>query len=246
MHESFTLGNWEVNPELLVFSNAGVHSHVDSKAMAVLTYLKSRSPHVVPAEELLDTVWNGVVVTDNVVHQAISVLRKRLGDDARRPRFIQTVPKRGYRLLENMALAPALLPALAVLPLTNLSDDATQNYFSGGATQEIWNQLRRLTGVQITSLTSSSRFTDSAMDVREIGEQLSADYLVEGSVNRSADRLRITISVVHARSGTSLLTRSYDQSIADMASLFTIYDDVANDIQTTLSDLVGAQITASP
>ncbi len=107
---AFRLSTWLVEPDLGRISADGVERVVEPKAMEVLVHLATRAGEVTSSDELIDAVWCGRPMGDNPVHKCISQLRSALGDDARRPRYIGTIPKRGYRLLspvERLACTPA-------------------------------------------------------------------------------------------------------------------------------------------
>ena len=130
-------------------------------------------------------------------------------------------------------------PTIAVLPLSNISGDESQNYFSLGFTQEIWNKVREIPGLQVIATTSSSRFLDSTLGAIEIGQQLNASYLLEGTVNRSGNLVRVSVNLIDAETGIHILGRDYNQAINDVESLFAIYDDLANEIGSTLTGFIG-------
>ena len=136
-------------------------------------------------------------------------------------------------------------PIIAVLPLDNISGDESQDYFGDGVTREIYQQMTRLSGLRVIAMRSSLHFRDSTVDIRQIGQQLGADYLIEGSVNRSGNLVRISVNLIDAQDGTHLLGQSYDRSVADVGALFSIYDAVAGDISTSLEGLIGEQAADS-
>ena len=120
---------------------------------------------------------------------------------------------------------------LAVLPFTNLSSDPDQEHFADGLTEELLNWLGNVEGLKVPGRTSSFQFKDKADDLRAIGERLSVDYLLEGSVRRSGDALRITAQLIEAKTGYHLWSETYDRHIDD---IFAIQDDVARVVVTEL------------
>jgi TolB-like protein len=168
-------------------------------------------------------------------------LRAALGDDAENPRFVQTLPRRGYRfiapLLGPQAVEPAPVAAprvrLAVLPFTNLSDSA-QEYFTDGLTEEMIAQLGQLCRGRIGVIArwSSMVFKGTTSRTREIGQALRADYLLEGSVRREGDRVRITARLVETAGETHLWAETYERDLVDCLS---VQSDVAQRIARSLT-----------
>jgi TolB-like protein/Flp pilus assembly protein TadD len=198
----------------------------------ILRLMLERPGDVVTREELARHLWpNGTFVDfEHSLNAAVKRLRAALGDDADNPRFVETLPRRGYRFIASLrdGEAVAMLPVmsdykarLAVLPFANLSGDPAQEYFSDGLTEEMVLQLGRLGRgrIAVISRSSSSVFKGSGRRAREIGEVLRADYLLEGSVRREGDRVRITAQLVETRSEAHLWTDAYERSLTDCLSV---------------------------
>ncbi len=127
-------------------------------------------------------------------------------------------------------------PSIAVLPFSNLSSDAEQEYFSDGLTEELINKLSQLKDLQVTARTSSFFFKGKNVDMRTIGKTLSVAYLLEGSVRKSGSQLRITAQLIKAVDGYHLWSKTYDRELKDV---FTIQDDIATAVTTALSITLG-------
>lgn len=264
--------------------------------MRLLTLLIEADGGSLRREELFAGIWPNQLVADQTLDSAVSRLRSKLGDDPKAPRFIQTMPKRGYRLLlpaipcldgpaamESatfgmepsdvgerartdsaissvangrrvrrsvvvlaalgvlglvIVAATAMYPrggsadinasgaagisrgdlpmsSVAVLPFTNMSDDADTTYFSDGIAEELLNQLTRVSGLQVASRTSSFRFRERAEtvlpDIREIGRELGVRFIVEGSVRRIEDDLRVTVQLIDAQDGFHRWSHTYEK-----------------------------------
>src|SRR5712691_5470293 len=197
----------------------------------ILRLMLEHPGDVVTREELACRLWpDGTFVDfEHSLNAAVKRLRAALGDDADNPRFVETLPRRGYRFIASLGGATIAIPPvtpdykarLAVLPFANLSGDASQEYFSDGLTEEMILQLGRLGRgrIGVISRSSSNVFKGSGRRAREIGEMLRADYLLEGSVRREADRVRITAQLVDASSESHLWTDVYERNLTDCLSV---------------------------
>jgi TolB-like protein/Flp pilus assembly protein TadD len=198
----------------------------------ILRLMLERPGDVVTREELARHLWpKGTFVDfEHSLNAAVKRLRAALGDDADNPRFVETLPRRGYRFIaslrdrESVAILPVMSDykaRLAVLPFANLSGDPGQEYFSDGLTEEMIQQLGRLCRGRIAVLTRSSSnvFKGTGRRAREIGDVLRADYLLEGSVRRESVRVRITAQLVETQSEAHLWTDVYERSLTDCLSV---------------------------
>jgi TolB-like protein/DNA-binding winged helix-turn-helix (wHTH) protein/Flp pilus assembly protein TadD len=198
----------------------------------ILRLMLERPGDVVTREELARHLWpKGTFVDfEHSLNAAVKRLRAALGDDADNPRFVETLPRRGYRFIaslrdgETVVMLPVMADfnaRLAVLPFANLSGDPGQEYFSDGLTEEMILQLGRLCRgrIAVISRSSSNVFKGSSRRAREIGEVLRADYLLEGSVRREADRVRITAQLVETRGEAHMWTDVYERSLTDCLSV---------------------------
>lgn len=205
----------------------------------ILRLMLERPGDVVTREELAQRLWpKGTFVDfEHSLNAAVKRLRAALGDDADNPRFVETLPRRGYRFIATLGGDPSTLPGatpvamppitpdfkarLAVMPFANLSGDPAQEYFSDGLTEEMILQLGRLGRgrIGVLSRTSSNAFKGTTQRAREIGELLRADYLLEGSVRRESDRVRITAQLVETSSEAHLWTDVYERNLTDQLSV---------------------------
>jgi TolB-like protein/Tfp pilus assembly protein PilF len=218
-------------------------TRLQDQPFEILRLLLERPGDVVTRDELSRQLWpDGTFVDfEHSLNAAIKRLRAALGDDAECPRYIETVPRRGYRFVGALApgapAAAATPPApvrLAVLPFDNLGCDAAQEYFSDGLTEEMISQLGSLCRgrVGVIARWSSMVFKGSPMRAREIGEALKVEYLLEGSVRREGDRVRITARLVEAAAETHLWSEAYERAFTDCLS---VQADVAARIARSLA-----------
>ncbi len=272
--DGFRIATWLIEPRLNTVSRNGATTRLEPKVMEVLVCLARRAGEPVSKEELLQTVWPDTFVTDDGLKRSISELRRVFQDDAREPRVIETIPKRGYRLVVPVVPAngamesstqatpsPAITGAagtgarrvwkwavavggavlisvlllalrgrradtvavppihsLAVLPLQNLSADPAQEYFSDGLTDALITELAQIDSVKVISRTSTIQYKGTKKTLPEIARELKVDGVIEGTVQRSGERVRITTQLVHA-SDKHVWAESYEGDLHDVLAL---------------------------
>src|SRR5215467_4408448 len=214
-------GNFRLDPaRRLVIGPDGAPIALTPKAYDTLAYLVERAGAVVRKDELMQAVWPDTAVEENNLTQSISVLRRALGEGRGEHQYIVTVPGRGYQFvagLKELALKTAIPePAtlsIAVLPFVNLSADPDGEYFGDGLAEELIDAVSRLSRVRVVARTSAFSFKGKQEDVREIANQLGANLVLEGSVRKAGNRLRITARLVDAADGYELWSESYNREI---------------------------------
>jgi TolB-like protein/DNA-binding winged helix-turn-helix (wHTH) protein/Tfp pilus assembly protein PilF len=291
----FLLGDWTVDPARGRLTRGDEERRIEPKAMTVLVCLAQQAGQVVSREALEEQAWAGVVVGYDSLASAIIKLRKALGDNAKNPAYIETVPKRGYRLvcparavtpgtsetagqvvatpasLQETPAAPrtaipfgylslaflllaALLaglylvtgenekppqhdgpasekPVIAVLPFRNLGADIQQEYFSDGITSDLITDLSKLSGLSVIARNSVFAFKDSDVDVHRIRQDLGTDYVVEGSIRKAGDRVRISARLIDAKSGINIWADRFDGTLDN---IFAFQDAVTSEIIAAL------------
>lgn len=217
------IGRWRLDPDQHTLSDAVETRSLTPKSWEVLVYLLEHRGELVGSETLLGLFWRGLSADRTYVRKSILEIRKALGDDARSPRFIKTVPKQGYVLLREDEQAQDAGPVLAVLPFLSMGGEQDDS-FADGVTEELINKLTQGLSAQVVARTSSFKFKNVHLDVRHIGRELNASHIVEGSVRRAADRVRITGQLIDCSSGAHLWSETYDRELTDV---FQVQDDVA-------------------
>jgi len=210
--------------------------------MQTLVFLAQNHGRTIPRQEFFDSVWKGLVVNEEALSRAISLLRTTLGDDAQAPSFIQTIPGVGYRLIAEVSntqelpdSAPSASGAprnsIAVLPFINLSDDPANEYFSDGISEEILNDLAQVDHFKVVGRTSSFAFKDRNEDLRQIGRTLDVAHVLEGSVRKAGQRVRITAQLIKTEDGFHLWSETFDHELED---IFAIQDEIASAVVKAL------------
>jgi TolB-like protein len=213
----------------------GLPAASPSQPARVLAMLASRAGEMLTREEICREIWGADthVEFDQGLNFCIRRIRAALGDDATAPRFIETLPRRGYRFIapvERLAgTAPAGRVMLAVLPFESLDADPEQGYFGDGLTEEMITHLGRLDPERlgVIARTSSMRYKGSGKSISEIGRELAVDYLLEGSVRSSGERVRVTAQLLLASDQTHLWAETYDRPLRD---ILAVQADVAKAI----------------
>jgi len=229
LESDFCLKDWTVRPHRNCIERGDRTVHIRPKAMAVLQCLVDASNAVVSRHELFDAVWPGAEVCDDALTQQISELRKAFGDSPHDPVFIETIPKIGFRLMPEINESA---PSIAVLPFNDMSEQGDQTYFCEGIAEEILNALCKVANLRVAARVTSFRFADKNVDVGEIGRKLQVQTVLEGSVRKSGDRLRITAQLIKTSDGYHLWSRQYDRLLEDV---FEIQEEIADSIANALS-----------
>ena len=235
-------GEFELDVRSRELRRGSACMRLQEQPLEILRLMLERPGDVITRDELRQRLWpDGTFVDfEHSLNAAIKRLRAALGDDADRPAFIETVPRRGYRFVCSVPTTSSTAPAhtsptvrLVVLPFSNLSDDSSQEYFSDGLTEELIAQLGPLCRGQVGIIGrwSSMFFKGSLQRAREIGDALNAAYLLEGSTRRDGSRVRITARLVEAATETQLWSDTYERSTTDWLS---VQADVAGRVARSL------------
>ncbi|HEY1796749.1 MAG TPA: winged helix-turn-helix domain-containing tetratricopeptide repeat protein [Stellaceae bacterium] len=223
---------------LFQVDEAGVMSPVSlgSRAFDLLHVLVQRQGEIVSKDVIMNAVWPGLAIEEGNLTVQISALRRALDQGRSQGSCIQTIPGRGYRFVapvvradvatEIAALEPALpdKPSIAVLPFANMSGDPEQEYFADGVVEEIITALSRIAWLFVIARNSSFIYKGQNVDIKRVGRELGVRYVLEGSVRRSARRVRITAQLIDATTGAHLWADRFDGRLEDV---FELEDKVA-------------------
>jgi TolB-like protein len=252
----YAFGEFQVEPgKRRLLHRDGEHVALTPKAFDTLLHLVEHSGQVLDKEDLMAAVWPDTAVEQNNLTQCISTLRRVLGERCGEHQFIVTVPGRGYRFVADVITRtntgqpgaldhrpPTSDVTIAVLPFTNISADAENEYFCDGLAEELTNALAKLDRMRVVARTSAHAFKGKQADVREIGRKLGVGTVLEGSVRKSGDRLRITVQLVNVADGYHLWSEGYDRRMQD---IFDIQDEITLAVVAALKvRLLGAEKAA--
>jgi TolB-like protein/Flp pilus assembly protein TadD len=221
------------------------------KTFDLLVALVENAGRLVEKDVLLRTVWPDVAVEEGNLTKGVFTLRQILEGEGG-PRYIETVPKRGYRFIAavtavNARSASPVPPAspsvstapensIAVMPFADMSAARDHEYFCEGMSEEIINALGRVPDLRVASYTSSLRFKGKAIDTQTVGREVKVCWLLEGSVRKAGEMVRIAVQLVRADDGFSAWSGRFDRKLDD---IFTVQDDIAGMIAQTLTQRVG-------
>jgi len=215
---------------------------LSARSFDILALLLERPDQVIGKTELFDTVWPGMVVEENTLQVHISALRKALETG-----MIMTVHGRGYKYAGPRPVSAQATndaaeaasekpishkPSIAVLPFDNMSGDPEQDYFSDGITEDIIAELGKFREFLVIARNSSFRFRGKANDVAEVAKKLGVQYVVEGSVRKIGNRVRVTVQLIDASSAAHVWGEHYDRELTD---IFAIQDEITQMIAARLA-----------
>ncbi len=247
----FRFGSLTLDTERLELADSGRPLSVEPQVFRMLRYLIEHQDRVVSKDELIGELWDGRVVSDATLTSRINLLRSTIGDSGRRQAIIKTYPKRGYRFVADLTSedAPAAAPesaaphrpdsapmevstpTVAVLPFKDLGGGDEGDLFAEGITEEVTVALSRSSELAVVALRSAMALQQDSPLLSEAGRRLNARYLVNGSVRRSGERVRVTAQLLDTGPGRNLWAERFDGQTTD---IFDIQDRVAQSIAAAL------------
>ena len=230
-----TIGAFVFDPARGNLHRDGATTALGQKASALLSALLRSEGAAVSKSDLMDAAWPGTVVEEGNLTVQIAALRKALGQDSEGRDWIVTVPRVGYRLILPQSTGPDVhdspKPALTVLPFANLSGDTAQDYFADGVVEDIVTALSRFRSFAVIARNSSFTYKGQTVDVRQVGHDLGVRYVLEGSIRRAGDRLRISAQLVECENGRHIWAEQFDGKIADV---FDFQDRITESVVTVI------------
>ena len=231
-------GQFDIDEKTGELRKDGTKIRLQEQPLQILQVLLEHPGEIVTREELRKRVWptDTFVDFDHGINNAIKRLREVLGDTAETPRYIETLPRRGYRFVQQIQSNEHRLPSLAVLPLENLSRDPEQEYFADGLTEALITSLAKISSLRVISRTTAMHYKGVHRPLPEIARELGVEIVVEGSVLRSGERVRISAQLIDASSDTHLWAESYERDLRDVLQLQSeIARAVAREIRAKLT-----------
>src|SRR5215471_14163446 len=239
-------GAFEVDVRAGELRRQGVKIKLQEQPLRILQMLLANPGQLVTREELRSTLWptNTFIDFDHGLNKAINKLRDALGESADRPRFIETLAKRGYRFLADPAAHPRQIRSILVLPLDNLSGDPEQEYFAVGLTEALTTKLARIGALRVISRVTAMYYKRVQKPLPEIARELGVDGVIAGSVLRAEGRVRISAQLLHAPTDTHLWADTYDRDARDILALQgEVASAIVKEIQVKVTPHERTQLT---
>ena len=257
----FLFGDHVLDTARRELTRGGEQIAAEPQVFDLLVYLLQNRERVVSKDDLLASVWGGRIVSDATLDSRITAARRAVGDSAAAQTLIRTFARKGVRFVgevreeaQSAALAPELTaelgrpelalpdkPSIAVLPFTNLSGHPEQEYFADGMVEEIITALSRIRWLFVLARNSSFTYKGQAIDVKQVGRDLGVRYVLEGSVRRGGNRVRIGAQLIEAETGAHLWADRFDGSLEDV---FDLQDKVASSVAGVIEPALQAAETA--
>src|SRR5690348_11646341 len=232
-NEDIAFGPFRLDIRRRMLSRDGTLLPLLPRSLEILCVLAASPGQVISKDELMAKVWPGLVVEENTIQVHVSALRKALGEDIGGQRYIVTIPAIGYRFIANgsehagaqgpadagAALALPDKPSIAVMPFDNMSGDREQDYFADGMVEDIITALSRMRWLFVIARNSTFTYKGQAVDVKQVGRELGVRYVLEGSVRKSNDQVRIAAQLIDATTATHLWADRFDRAIENIFDL---------------------------
>jgi TolB-like protein len=239
----YRFGDCELDPSRRELSRGGAVTAVEPQVFDLLLYLIQHRERVVSKDELISTVWQGRMVSESALFNRINAARSAIGDTGEQQRLIKTLPRKGIRFSgtvreeevpgppqEKVSGLPDR-PSLAVLPFTNISGDPDQEYFADGISEDLITGLARIRWLFVIARNSAFVYKQRAVDVKQVSRELGVRYVLEGSVRRSGNRLRVTAQLVDATTGGHHWAERYDRKLGD---IFDVQDEITSSVAAAI------------
>jgi TolB-like protein len=218
--------------------------HVEPQVFDLLFYFAQNTNRVIGKDELIEHVWKGRIVSDAALNSRINSARRAIGETGEKQTLIRTVPRRGFLFagdvqipthnqgpspttveapVEQSKLALPDKPSIAVLPFVNLSGDPEQEYFADGVVEDIITGLSRIKWLFVIARNSSFAYKGRVLDVKQVGRDLGVRYVLEGSLRKAGERVRISVQLIEAETGGHLWAERYDRRLED---IFALQDEI--------------------
>src|SRR5258706_5136649 len=249
----FSFEEYEIDVEWRELRRAKSPVHVEPQVFDLLVYLVQNRDRVVSKDDLIASVWDGRIVSESTLTSRINAARTAVGDRGGKQKFMRTSGRKGLRLVGTVrpqpirdelqlesdpspdashprsrpAVPPSDRPAIAVLPFVNMSGDPEQEYFSDGISEDIITALSKLRWFLVIARNSSFIYKGKVVHLRQVAEELGVGYVIEGSVRKGGNRVRITVQLNDAASGGHLWAERYDR---ELANVFSVQDEITEAI----------------
>jgi TolB-like protein len=249
----FQFANHQLDTDRRELRRGGDIVAVEPQVFDLLVHLVQHRDHVVTKDDLFEHIWQGRIVSESTLTSRINAARKAVGDSGHDQAVIRTIARKGFRFVGEVRMPAAVAPpaangardvssqtapvtaalpvldrpAIAVLPFVNMSGDQEQDYFADGISEDIITALSKLRWFYLMARNSSFAYKGKSVHLKQLGEELGVDYVVEGSVRKDGDHVRITAQLNDVATGGHLWAERYDRALADV---FAVQDEITQSI----------------
>ena len=252
----YVFGDCVLDPDRRELSRGGEAVAVGPQVFDLLIHLIENRDRVVSKDELFDVIWRGRTISDSTLASHVNFARRAVGDTGEEQRLIRTISRKGFRFVGEVKEAPSHSatnltgtqtapdpaeadaavpdalplpdqPSVAVLPFLNLSGDPEQDYFADGVVEDIIGALSRMRWLFVIARNSSFTYKGRAVDVKQVGRELGVRYVLEGSVRKAGNRVRVTGQLIDATAGAHLWAERFDRTLED---IFDLHDELATSV----------------
>jgi TolB-like protein len=234
---------------------------LEPKVFDLLAFLVQNRDRVVSKDDLLQGVWGGRIVSESALTTRINAVRRALGDDGTAQRLVRTFTRKGVRFVGEVtemsdpavlavtratSIAPPLVAprmSIVVLPFANLTTDPEHQYFADGITEDVTTDLSRIQNSFVISRNTAFTYRNKLVDTKQIGRELGVRYVLEGSVRRSGNKVRVNAQLIDAETDAHLWAEQFDGEITD---LFALQNEITSRIAIALNVELSRREAASP
>jgi TolB-like protein/DNA-binding winged helix-turn-helix (wHTH) protein/Flp pilus assembly protein TadD len=277
--EKTSFNDFAIDVDKSVLLKAGKKVPLGPRPFEVLLYLFENRGRVVGKQELFEKIWGTDFVTDAALTQVVKEIRCALEDDAKSPRYIRTVHRKGYQFIAPLRDGPRVAKrglrtlqfalvisavgililaisfwlrptepqyppnSIAVLPFVNMSSDPEQEYFSDGISEELLNLLSKIPELRVISRSSSFALKGEKVDIPTMAKKLNVAHVLEGSVRKTGNQVRISAQLIETRTDTHLWSATYDR---ELENIFDVQDEISEAIVGALKGSLNIQLETSP
>ena len=258
----YRFSNCEIDTQLYELRVDGEPVPIQPLVFNLLQFLVENRERVVTKDELYDHIWPGRVVSEATLSSGIKAAREAIGDSGRDQHSIRTIHGRGFHFIEDITIQKTEegteqidkkekvndeaqasndipYPSIVVLPFINMSADPEQEHFADGITEDIIALLSRFRLLSVTSRNSAFSYKGQSTDARTIAKELGVRYILEGSIRRAGNSLRVSVQFIEAASGNSIWSERFDRDVKD---IFDVQDEIATAVAgATISELSHAE-----